>query len=183
MWPFPHWFTPEQLCKCDSTLYSSPGEHNTLPHQPDCTSLEGLCVFCAGTPLIGAPTWTECSTSMQVTGQCLSSGSWTEKSTPGTTFPSSPQSSVSEANISVNPLPLILPTKLNFLNWYYLWMLFDELTKGDFVKHYNQTSSSPIISCCWSLFPTLSSIKSPKSDTENHRKNYCYYISANIFPF
>lgn len=82
-----------------------------------------VCACFAGTLLIGVQTWTECSTSMQATGQCTPSGSWTEKRTPGTTSPSSPQSSVSAAGrvadfclfFSVSPLVLLfLPAKFDF---------------------------------------------------------------------
>lgn len=117
--------TPEKLCKCDCTLYPSTREHGTLPHSQ--TKFRSLSlyvyVFWAGTLLIGAQTWTGCSTSMQATGQCSSSGSWTEKRAPGTTSPSSPQSSVSEAGreaelFFVLPLPVILLAKLDFWNVY-----------------------------------------------------------------
>lgn len=113
--------TPETLCQCDCTLCLSPWENNTFPLSMSAQVYTPIvvCVFCAGTLLIGAQTWTECSTSMQATGQCSSSGSWTERKTLGTTSPSSPPSSVSaaagpERDISVHVLPPILSAKLDF---------------------------------------------------------------------
>lgn len=72
----------------------------TLPHRTMSAQIQRpvpVCVFFADTLLIVARTWTECSTSMPAMGQCSSSGSWTERRTPGTTSLSSPPSSVSAA--------------------------------------------------------------------------------------
>lgn len=118
-----------------------------------------MCVFCAGTLSIDARTWTECSTSMQATGQCSSSGSWTGKRTPGTTSPSSPRSSVSaagwQADFSVHPLPLILSAKLDFWSWYQLLSAVCEVRKRGFCRVLEQAVPvHPVLADSWCLFPT-----------------------------
>lgn len=115
------------------TVPFMPGEHDTSLSLDAVSSV----VFCAGTPLIGARTWTECSTSMQATGQCTSSGSWTEKRTPGTTSPSLPQSSVSAADISVQPLLVVDPADCCLLKWKVL--------------------EQPVLAGIWDLLPSLRS--------------------------
>lgn len=86
-------FTPEMFHQCDWTQNAPPPP----PVRAREFTQRFLCVFCAGTPSIGAPTWTECSTSMRATGRCTSSESWTARKTRGTTSLSPPQSSVSSA--------------------------------------------------------------------------------------
>lgn len=146
MQPFSLWFIPERLCKWDCPLCPSPMEHNTQNLSAQVYKPVPVCVFCAGTLLIGAQTWTECSTSIRATGQCSSSGSWTERRTPGTTSPSSPWSSVSaarrEADISssysfsqIGFLELLPTPECCVLSW-----------KGGVLSTRTVTASSPSIS-------------------------------------